>query len=182
MVSRVITQVRDKVDSAFESTLGVVDNVINNTTDTIANVLGVIETVIGEAIDGVTANASATLDSVIEITEGNLAFIGEKVTKAIAASATSIEDSIGIPFSKLADVLPFQVETLGEKIADGFGQFANLPELLGDKIKDVFSGLASTLGLDNLVHFTQILQAVFSLGDFHDQIAVSGERVSDIVP
>lgn len=175
--TRVITAVSDKIGDAFQGVLGVIENVISQMTRTIDSVLGAIESTISGTIDVIASTVGAALDSVISITEQIITLVGEKITAAIEASATAIEESLGVPFAKLAEALPFQIANLGETISDSLSSVQDLPEQLGTKIKEVFSELSSTLGLDNLLHFTQILQAVFSLGDYHNAIRTNPRTI-----
>jgi len=167
---RVITLINDKIGDAFQGVIGVIENVISKITQTIGAVLGAIQATIASTIAVIAETIGGALAAVIDITKQIIILVGEKVTAAIEASAAAIEASIGVPFAKLADVLPFQIATLGETISDSLSGIRDLPEQLGGKIREVFAELSSTLGLDNLLHFTQILQAIFSLGDYHNQI------------
>lgn len=168
--SRVITTISDKVGDAFQGVIGVIEGIINKIIGTTSSVLGVIQETISSTISAIVSTVGGALNSVIDITQNIITLIGEKITAAIEVSAAAIEAAIGVPFAKLADLLPFQISELGEILGDSLSTIKDLPEALGEKIKGIFSDLASTLGLDNLVHFTQILQSVFSLGDYHNQI------------
>ena len=168
---RVITQVSDKIGDAFQGVIGVIESVIAQMTQTIGAVLGAIEATIASTIDIIAETIGGALAAVISITEQIIVLVGEKITAAIESSAAVIEASIGVPFAKLADILPFQIATLGETIAEGFGTFLDIPDLLGEKVKEVFTDLGNLFGLDSLVALSKMVGQFTAESGFNPSIS-----------
>ena len=109
-----------------------------------------LEAIEGEA-KGVVTKIGDALDESQEAVFTVVTSLGQTIGGGLDSLLAEIEAGVSGPLATLQESLPLQVGQLGDAVVSGLGNILDLPELLGDKIKDVFSELGTLFGLDSLV-------------------------------
>ncbi len=160
---RVINTITDKISGAFEGVIGFIQGVIDRFVGIVGNVVGTVQTAIEATISAIVGVVQTAFNAVMEFSETVIEVVGEKISAAIEGFAAAIETSVGVPFAKLADVLPFQVATLGETIQEGLASITGIPAEIGERLQTVLTNLSETLGLDQLLGVFQFLGEIIQL-------------------
>lgn len=91
--------------------------------------------------------ATATVDAIDDLIDPAT----QKVTDILSAQINDLEGLVSKPLAALEASLPLQLAGIGDAITTGLGGIKELPDALTSGLGELFTGLASTLGLDQLL-------------------------------
>lgn len=107
------------------------------------SILGTLSGVAGKIFESL----GDTIDAVQELDD----VITNKITEFVKGEIDDLERLVARPLAVLTESLPLQVLNLADVVKTGLEGIPNLPEALGEQISGVFTTLANSLGLDQLL-------------------------------
>ncbi len=147
VLNQIISKVIDGTDSAIRNVGIQADSIRNFLTATTNFTLDQIVA----SRDAIVTKVSGAIDESTQAVTSVVSGMTLIINRGLSALLDEIEAGVSGPLATLKESLPLQVSQLGEAVTEGLGTILDLPDLLGDKIKDVFSELGNLFGLDSLV-------------------------------
>lgn len=105
----------------------------------------------GNVITSIFGKITGAIDDTIEGIDSIISPTINKIESTIIGRLNTLEGLVAKPLAALEQSLPLQLAGIGTVIAEGLSGIVDLPEALGGQVRDLFSGLASALGLDQLL-------------------------------